>query len=52
MSPAALEEAFRKYPNVKAVLVVHLYGLCADMDQIMDICNKYHVPVIEETAVL
>ena len=52
MSPAALEEAFTKYPNVKAVLVVHLYGLCADMDQIMGICNKYHVPVIEEAAVL
>lgn len=50
MSPAALEEAFRKYPNVKAVLVVHLYGLCADMDQIMEICNKYHVPVIEDAA--
>lgn len=50
MSPTALEEAFSKYPNVKAVLVVHLYGLCADMDRIMDICNKYRVPVIEDAA--
>jgi len=50
MSPAALEEAFCKYPNVKAVLVVHLYGLCADMDHIMAICNKYNVPVIEDAA--
>ena len=50
MSPAALEEAFSKYPNVKAVLVVHLYGLCADMDHIMGICNKYNVPVIEDAA--
>ena len=50
MSPNALEEAFSKYPNVKAVLVVHLYGLCADMDRIMEICNKYNVPVIEDAA--
>jgi len=50
MSPNALEEAFSKYPNVKAVLVVHLYGLCADMDRIMEICNKYNVPIIEDAA--
>lgn len=50
MDPDALEEAFKKYPNVKAVLVVHLYGLSADMDRIMEICNKYNVPVIEDAA--
>lgn len=50
MSPQALEEAFRKYPNVKAVMVVHLYGLCADMDAILEICQKYNVPVIEDAA--
>lgn len=50
MSPEALEEAFKKYPNVKAVIVVHLYGLSADMDKIMEICNRYNVPVIEDAA--
>ncbi|MFS0637354.1 aminotransferase class I/II-fold pyridoxal phosphate-dependent enzyme [Mesobacillus foraminis] len=50
MCPQALEEAFEKYPNVKAVLVVHLYGLSADMDKIMDICKKHNVPVIEDAA--
>ncbi|MEK5026359.1 DegT/DnrJ/EryC1/StrS family aminotransferase [Paenibacillus sp. FSL M7-1046] len=50
MDPNALEEAFIKYPNVKAVIVVHLYGLSADMDQIMEICNRYNVPVIEDAA--
>ena len=50
MDPNALEEAFEKYPNVKAVLVVHLYGLSADMDKIMEICNKHGVPVIEDAA--
>lgn len=50
MNVEALEEAFKKYPKVKAVLVVHLYGLCADMDEIMDVCNKYNVTVIEDAA--
>lgn len=50
MDPNALEEAFEKYPNVKAVLVVHLYGLSADMDRIMEICDRHHVPVIEDAA--
>ena len=50
MDPNALEDAFEKYPNVKAVLVVHLYGLSADMDRIMEICNKHNVVVIEDAA--
>lgn len=50
MDPSALEDAFKKYPNVKAVLVVHLYGLSADMDRIMEICRKHNVVVIEDAA--
>ncbi|WP_074036122.1 aminotransferase class I/II-fold pyridoxal phosphate-dependent enzyme [Exiguobacterium sp. AT1b] len=50
MNPDDLEQAFEKYPNVKAVLVVHLYGLSADMDRIMEICSKYQVTVIEDAA--
>lgn len=51
MSPQALEVGFQKYgKRVKAVLVVHLYGLSADIDKIMEICNKYNVPVIEDAA--
>lgn len=51
MDPKALEAAFEKYcDKVKAVLVVHLYGLSADMDKIMEICNKYDVTVIEDAA--
>src|SRR5699024_1397000 len=42
MSPAALEEAFEKYPDVKAVIVVHLYGLSADLDKIVELCKKYN----------
>lgn len=51
MDPKALEVAFEKYGDkVKAVLVVHLYGLSADMDKIMEICSKYDVTVIEDAA--
>ncbi len=51
MDSVALEKAFEKYGDkVKAVLVVHLYGLSADMDKIMYICNKHNVPVIEDAA--
>ncbi|EJR22191.1 DegT/DnrJ/EryC1/StrS family aminotransferase [Bacillus paranthracis] len=50
MCPKALEEAFKKYPNVKAVIVVHLYGLSADMDKIVALCKKYDVALIEDAA--
>lgn len=50
MDPKALEEALNKYPEVKAVLVVHLYGFSADMDRIMEICKRHNVPVIEDAA--
>jgi dTDP-4-amino-4,6-dideoxygalactose transaminase len=50
MDPKALEAAFEKYPNVKAVLVVHLYGLSADMDKITEICKVHNVPIIEDAA--
>lgn len=50
MCPNALEEAFEKYPEVKAVIVVHLYGLSANMDKIMEICRRHDVIVIEDAA--
>ena len=50
MDPEALEKAFKKYPKVKAVIVVHLYGLSADMDKIMEVCKKHNVVVIEDAA--
>lgn len=50
IDPVLLEEAFEKYPNVKAVLIVHLYGISADMDRIMEICRKHDVAIIEDAA--
>jgi len=50
MDPDALEAAFKKYPKVKAVLVVHLYGISADLDRIVEICRRHNVPLIEDAA--
>jgi dTDP-4-amino-4,6-dideoxygalactose transaminase len=50
MDPVVLEDAFKKYPNVKAVLVVHLYGLSADMDKIVNLCKGHNVTLIEDAA--
>ena len=50
MSPEALKKAFEKYPNPKAVVVAHLYGTMAKMDEIMAICAEHNVPVIEDAA--
>ena len=50
MSPEALEEGFRKYPNTKAVILAHLYGTPAKLDKIINICNKYGAVLIEDAA--
>jgi len=50
MCPKALEKAFEKYPNPKAVIVAHLYGTPAKMDEIMAICHEHNVLVIEDAA--
>lgn len=50
MSPVALKRAFEKYPHPKAVIVVHLYGTPAKMEEILEICNEHNVPLIEDAA--
>ena len=50
MDPEALRKAFEKHPDAKAVIVVHLYGTPAKLDEIMEICQEHHVPLIEDAA--
>lgn len=50
MDPKALEKAFEKYPNPKAVIVVYLYGTPAKIDEIKAICDKYNTPLVEDAA--
>ena len=50
MDPAALEKAFLTYPDVKVVVIAHLYGVPAKMDEILEICERYGAIVIEDAA--
>lgn len=50
MDPVALERAFELYPEVKVVVVVHLYGTPAKMDEIKAICEKHEAVIIEDAA--
>ena len=50
LCPGALEEALARTPNVKAIVPVHLYGQCADMEAILALGKKYGVPVLEDAA--
>ena len=50
MDPKALEKAFEKYPHPKAVIVVHLYGTPAKIEEIRKICEKHEVPLVEDSA--
>ncbi|MFI3199933.1 MAG: aminotransferase class I/II-fold pyridoxal phosphate-dependent enzyme [Eubacteriales bacterium] len=50
MSPQALRKAFEVHQKPKAVIVVHLYGTPAKMDEIIEICREHNVPLIEDAA--
>ena len=50
MDPVALEKAFEKYPQAKVVMLAHLYGTPAKMDEIIDICQKHNAVLIEDAA--
>ena len=50
MDPIALEKAFQKYPQAKVVMLAHLYGTPAKMDEIIDVCKKHNAILIEDAA--
>ena len=54
MSPQALEDALKdriaKGKKPKAVIAVHLYGMPSKMNELLDICNRYEIPLIEDAA--
>ena len=50
MDPKALEKAFEKYQDTKVVIVVHLYGIAANIEEIARICEKHNAVLIEDAA--
>lgn len=50
MDPVALEKAFEIYPEVKLVVVAHLYGTPGKVDEIQQVCEKYDAIIVEDAA--
>ena len=50
MCPKALEKAFEIYPEVKLVVVAHLYGVPGKIDEIRAICKKHGALIVEDAA--
>jgi dTDP-4-amino-4,6-dideoxygalactose transaminase len=54
MDPSLLEVALAQRDKLgklpKAVVLVHLYGQCADIEPILNICDRYSIPLIEDAA--
>ncbi|OUN34460.1 DegT/DnrJ/EryC1/StrS family aminotransferase [Lachnoclostridium sp. An76] len=50
MDPAALEKAFEIYPDVKVVVIAHLYGTPGKIDELKAICDRHGAVVIEDAA--
>ena len=50
MDPVALEKAFEMYPEVKVVVIAHLYGTPGKVDELRAICEKHGAVIIEDAA--
>ena len=50
MSPEALEKAFELYPDVRIVVIAHLYGTPGKMEEIKAICDRHDALIIEDAA--
>lgn len=50
MDPEALEKAFQLYPDVKLVVLAHLYGTPAKIDELRDVCRRHNALIVEDAA--
>lgn len=50
MDPIALEKAFEIYPDVKLVVIAHLYGTPGKIDELKAVCDKHGAIIIEDAA--
>lgn len=50
MDPVALEKAFEIYPEVKVIVVAHLYGTLGNFEKIVEIAKKHNAVIVEDAA--
>lgn len=50
MSPEALEQAFKLYPDTRLVVIAHLYGTPGKMEELKRICDKHNALIVEDAA--
>ena len=50
MDPKALEKAIEMYPEVRILVIAHLYGVPANMEEIIKICKKHNILIVEDAA--
>ena len=50
MDPVALEKAFELYPEVRVVVMAHLYGTPAKIEELKAVCDRHHARIIEDAA--
>lgn len=50
MDPVALEKAFEIYPEVKLVVIAHLYGTPGKMEELKAVCDKHGAMIVEDAA--
>lgn len=50
MDPVALEKAFEQYPDVKTVVIAHLYGTPGKIDELKKVCDRHGAVIIEDAA--
>lgn len=50
MDPVALEKAFEIYPDVRLVVIAHLYGIPGKIDELKAVCDKHGAIIVEDAA--
>lgn len=50
MDPEALKKAFEIYPDVRIVMLTHLYGTPGKLEELQEVCNKYGAVLVEDAA--
>jgi len=50
VTPEILNHAIKQYPNVKHLIIVHYGGQPSKMSEILNICNKYNIKILEDAA--